>query len=333
LEYLSSGSWREYCPGGTAVPLQGTWSSSREHLPGDAISFACTHGAARKCTVWGYVAGSSPAEPLWNHHQACVRMANADHCGDGTPHTREGTPIWIRDAVDGGRPDGPPLAHWTRWPEPPPPDAVFLEAAWKPSGAVCLSKFRWASRPLGRDCPTLRDPRRESGLRFCEDYTTEALLDAGVLVWNGSLTMDLPLNHWENAAGDKVATVRGYWSELDGGSMPPFPGYTIYRGREGFLLRNLPGSLTFAQVTRIGLQQTLAGSDAGADLTLGDDTPLPGHQFVPDGFEGWALISDGGAGLTPLNLYQNGTDYAAALTAPNGYSLIQHLGYGIAEPP
>jgi len=44
---------------------------------------------------WKVVNGQS----LWAYHQACTRMMRADYCGDGRPHTREGTPIYIDDRL------------------------------------------------------------------------------------------------------------------------------------------------------------------------------------------------------------------------------------------
>src|SRR5262249_36018810 len=54
-----AGAWQPYClpdrEGLTlALPLQGSWDASRNHVASDAITFACTHGALAKCVRWGY---------------------------------------------------------------------------------------------------------------------------------------------------------------------------------------------------------------------------------------------------------------------------------------
>ena len=61
-------------------------------------------------------------------HAACVRMVRADYCGDGTPHTRNGTKInfWDNSGVLADDP----------WP------GMRFEAAWSPQGAVCVARTR-----------------------------------------------------------------------------------------------------------------------------------------------------------------------------------------------
>jgi hypothetical protein len=65
---------------------------------------------------------------LRDHHQACTRMARADYCGDGRPHTVTGTPIDIFDRlknpvqIEGTK----SLVNWS------------IEAEWGPEGARCV---------------------------------------------------------------------------------------------------------------------------------------------------------------------------------------------------
>lgn len=144
------GAWRRYCApdrdGRTlAVPLQGSWDASRRHVARDGVlTFGCTNGALAKCVRWGYkpwksVNGVSLAE----HHQACVRMTAADYCGDGLPHTRDGTPIDIFDRIGVQSPD--------------PRPGMLFEAAWSPRGAVYLRKPRFGETlaSVVAGCPDL----------------------------------------------------------------------------------------------------------------------------------------------------------------------------------
>ncbi len=58
-------------------------------------------------------------------------MVRADYCGDGTPHTRNGTPIDL----------------WDRLPVQvmDPADGMTFEAAWAPSGATYVARERLVS--------------------------------------------------------------------------------------------------------------------------------------------------------------------------------------------
>jgi hypothetical protein len=143
----AAGAWQRYCApdreGHTlAIPLQGSWDASRNHVASEAITFACTNGALAKCVRWGYkpwktVNGVSLAD----HHQACVHMTPADYCGTGRPHTREGTRIDMWDR----------LGVQKREHEP----GQVLEAAWSPRGAVYLQKPRFGEtlESLVAECP------------------------------------------------------------------------------------------------------------------------------------------------------------------------------------
>jgi hypothetical protein len=71
------------------------------------------------------------AEPLWDYHQACVRMVRADYAGDGVGHTRDGTLIDLSDRLGIQRPG-----------DDPPGRTLEFEAAWGPNGAVCVRRTR-----------------------------------------------------------------------------------------------------------------------------------------------------------------------------------------------
>lgn len=131
----ADGAFKTYClpdrDGRTfAIPLSGYWDSGKEHVnQPDVITFACTNSPLAKCVRWGYkpwktVNGAS----LRDHHLACVRMTRADYCGDGQPHTKDGTLIDIYDGMGIQK-------------RVEQKDMVF-EAAWGPRGAVYVSRPR-----------------------------------------------------------------------------------------------------------------------------------------------------------------------------------------------
>jgi len=152
LSFRAPGSdqWALYCapdPDGKsrAIPLQGSWTAEASRpTHSDRVTFACTAGVLAKCVRQGYKPWKGVnGKPLADLHAACVRMFHADYCGDGRPHTREGTLIDFWDGVGVQKRAQPADA-----PE------VF-EAAWSPAGAVYVNVPRWeddVSR-LVAECP------------------------------------------------------------------------------------------------------------------------------------------------------------------------------------
>ena len=106
-------------------PSRGTLTGGRKRTDGNRFTFACTQVASiGKCVDFGYrpwaeIAGVSLAP----FHEACVRLLRADYCGDGTPHTVNGTRVNIYDQL------GVQLDErdWN------------LESGWTPAGATCMS--------------------------------------------------------------------------------------------------------------------------------------------------------------------------------------------------
>lgn len=96
-----------------------------------AHSFSCDDGALAKCIDWGYAPFTVGADA----HQSCTRMVRADYCGDGTPHTANGTVIDVFDSLGVQQTDASV-------------DLEF-EAGWGPNGAMCVSRSRY--QEIGSD--------------------------------------------------------------------------------------------------------------------------------------------------------------------------------------
>jgi hypothetical protein len=134
-----TGEWRALCatpgPDGSLAgfPLAGSWTADGRHLRGAAgFTVTCTAGAIGKCVRFGYKPWRDAAgEPLWDYHQACVRMVRADYAGDGVGHTRNGTLVDLFDRLGIQQPGVDPPGH-----------ALAFEAAWSPEGAVCVRRTR-----------------------------------------------------------------------------------------------------------------------------------------------------------------------------------------------
>jgi hypothetical protein len=122
-----------------AIAIANTWdleTGARIDDPA-AVTLACRGAALAKCVEWGYRPWASATRckgakcevvSLADHHQACTRMARADYCGDGTPHTFDATPVDVYDRLSAPIQDEATakLIHWD------------IEAEWGPDGALCL---------------------------------------------------------------------------------------------------------------------------------------------------------------------------------------------------
>ena len=139
----ATGAWENICEADAdgvqkSIPMAGTWDDTGAHQDSTTlITFGCTGGVLAKCTRWGYRPWVYP-----DHHQACTRMARADYCGDGVPHTYDGTLIDVWDSI--------PIQ--TRNPSL----GMLFEASWTTSGAYCVSKWRWDLDGVGLllECPS-----------------------------------------------------------------------------------------------------------------------------------------------------------------------------------
>ncbi|HEX3760134.1 MAG TPA: ADYC domain-containing protein [Kofleriaceae bacterium] len=328
LELKTPAGWINLCDqdGDEVVPLAGRWQKSGFHeaVPG-RLSFACTSAVGFKCTLWGYLAGSDDTALGWRAHQACTRMARGDYCASGHPHTRQGTQIRIYDLVGVASPPPTRFQGVQDW--PPNVGRMFFEAAWSDAAhpATCLSRLRWQSLPTGTLCDDgeLRDPRLDTGVRFCEDLTWPAPGSdpTGALLFNESHYTDLSLHVWQHG-DDLVSTVRGYYEMPD--VIQPFPavgGYTHVRN-DGIILRELRSDLDPADFEELHLD-----ARPGDFVVAGVSQPPPGFSDV--GFEGYANPR-AIAGTVAFILYRHDVtgDYVsttAVLPAP--YTAQWTIGY------
>lgn len=114
-------------------------------------TFSCRFGALQKCQEYGYPKNQKRWEDLdgqpsrrrrlTDYHAACVRMVRADYCGDGVPHTFDGTTIDIYDHLRSGN---------TPATSPTNSDGLgfYREAEWEADGAHCIEKTRWMNNGL-----------------------------------------------------------------------------------------------------------------------------------------------------------------------------------------
>ena len=174
------GAWQELCspdPAGErwAFPLAGVWTAAGEHRTADpgAFNVTCTSGAVGKCVRAGYKPWAKAADgtPLWDHHQACVRMFRADYCGDGGATTRDGTAIDIYDV----------LSIQTSDPRP----GMGFEAGWGPDGAVCIARPRIPEN-IGLEALERRCPAKLKGRTGAAACTEDKARAAGALILNKS---------------------------------------------------------------------------------------------------------------------------------------------------
>ena len=185
-------AWENACdpdPDGAsvAIPVAAVWNDHGDRVESTThFTFACTSGVIAKCYRWGYrpwVAGYGQAD-LVDYHQTCTRMARADYCGDGTPHTREGTMINIWDRLPA---PGPIQAHGGLL----PPLGMLFEAGWSPDGAVCLSRARWLLDSLlqleiANACPDRLIPPSLLGGTVCDTLSAVLLQYPNSKLYNES---------------------------------------------------------------------------------------------------------------------------------------------------
>jgi hypothetical protein len=135
-------SWQPACPAdadgrNVAIPLAAIWDERGDRSVASAMfTFGCTSGVIAKCYRWGYRPWVTGYGDLTAMHWTCTRAARGDYCGNGTPHTRNGTSINVWDRLPA---PGPIQSHGGLL----PPTGMLFEAGWNTGGAVCLSHARW----------------------------------------------------------------------------------------------------------------------------------------------------------------------------------------------
>jgi ADYC domain-containing protein/pentapeptide repeat protein len=178
-------SWQPACPVDTdgrrvAIPLAAIWDEHGDRIESTSLfTFGCTTGVIAKCYRWGYRPWVAGYGNLATMHWACTRLARADYCGNGKPHTQDGTWINVWDNLPA---PGPIQLHGAH----PPPGMIF-EAGWNTGGAVCLGRTRWISDmvEIAATCPARLMPLGQAK-KIC-DTVEEALgNDPSVLLFNES---------------------------------------------------------------------------------------------------------------------------------------------------
>lgn len=138
------------------------------------FSLSCVSGVQAKCLRWGYQPWRQApfgGMSLAPYFEACLRLARADHCGDGVTGTSEGNLIDVYDRVG------------VQSPEVDPGELAF-EAGWNQDGAVCAHHPRIADgrslTELAQQCPGLS--AEDIGEHCDEAYATKR----GALLFNRS---------------------------------------------------------------------------------------------------------------------------------------------------
>ena len=182
------GTWHTACPADAddhsiAIPLAAVWDEHGDRsTPAGMFTFGCTTGVIAKCYRWGYrpwVTGFGDLVPM---HQTCTRLARADYCGVGVPHTRNGTTINVWDTLPS---PGPIQRHGGLLGLPPV--GMLFEAGWNTDGAVCLSHSRWILQDglgIAALCPDRLVPPGLLGETVCDTLSAVLGLDPGARMFN-----------------------------------------------------------------------------------------------------------------------------------------------------
>ncbi|HEY0192437.1 MAG TPA: ADYC domain-containing protein, partial [Kofleriaceae bacterium] len=259
--------------------------------------FACRTGVAAKCDRWGYGPNTTwPKQTAHNNpisvsgadvYQTCTRMARADYCAQAVPNTIDGTPIYIEDNFH---------LRGTQ------PGYVF-EAAWRDNAwadgktvtgkqVICLSKLRWATLPLGGNCPlTVPDPRVSRKGRFCDDMTDADFDNAGAVMFSSSALIDTGLATYSDATTGQHLTTTKLQPQTEG----QVPQWTI----------SPPADLHFPTHTQ------------PTDTPRFEATLL--RTQLPEGFDT--------SGLVKLNSYDCGGSPVTTTTQPDGCAPLAEEGY------
>ena len=180
-----TGTWATACGADldgrhVAIPLTATWNAHGDRVESSTLfTFACTTGVIAKCYRWGYRPWLTGYGNIVDYHETCTRLARADYCGNGIPHTHDGTWVNVWDLMP---PPGPIQTHGLLTPV-----GMVFEAGWNTQGAVCVSRARWLlDDTLANLCPDHLIPPGLLGATVC-DTVSEALgYDGGALMFDES---------------------------------------------------------------------------------------------------------------------------------------------------
>jgi hypothetical protein len=181
-------SWQPGCPAdndgrNAAIPLAAIWDEHGDRSESSTMfTLGCTTGVIAKCYRWGYRPWVTGYGDLTTMHWTCTRLARADYCGDGVPHTRNGTSINVWDTLP---PPGPIQKHGGLL----PPLGMLFEAGWDTSGAVCLSRARWLLDDgglLASLCPDHLIPPGLLGATVCNTASDVLGFDPDAKLFNES---------------------------------------------------------------------------------------------------------------------------------------------------
>jgi hypothetical protein len=114
----------------------------------DAEQFVQADGAITKCMRQFRINPQQFSDAFL----ACIRMARADYCGDGHPHTYDGTEVGVAT----------PLSPMTA---AECTDGRCFEASWSKDGAICVARPRWTGK--GMDFFACRDQFTPNGGLQC----------------------------------------------------------------------------------------------------------------------------------------------------------------------
>ena len=183
-------SWQPGCPTdgdgrNVAIPLAAVWDEHGDRSASSSMfTFGCTTGVIAKCYRWGYRPWVTGYGDLVAMHQSCTRMARADYCGNGVPHTRNGTTINIWDTLPA---PGPIQKHGGLLGLPPL--GMLFEAGWDTGGATCLSRARWLlddDGVLASLCPDRLVPPTLLGATVCDTMSAVFDYDPNAKLFNES---------------------------------------------------------------------------------------------------------------------------------------------------
>jgi hypothetical protein len=333
-----------------AIAMNGFWVSSLYFAYSRSVTFSCATGVAAKCDSWGFAVDNHwpTVTPLGKPSsgsgadmmQACTRMARADYCASGMPNTLDGTPIQIDTVFSGVF--------------PPHHDGMQFEAAWRGVAALrdhaipgkypalCLTKLRWSTLPIGGNCPLLLpDPRNDSKGRYCEDYGQDYLEAHGALLYSSSSYMDAGVYTYTDSAGFRLttsnlppesATVKPTWSPhavVPAGLDFPILGQHV-QFEASIFAPDLPVTIPEANVIPVYSYYCSDGTTT-SDVMTTASTPADPHcqQIAKEGWvfppnkTGWAPLR---RWVDPDHKRSNTTTVSPTEMAAAGWQLAEVVG-------